>query len=748
MSESIEELRVPETNQPKEKDLFSSYYDGLHSRLLLGGEALDPQNNQLPLVDKTKIKPFEERKNDYDIFSQVSVRERKKIVGVAEERLEEAIRVWIEGKDDRKGVLELLRSDFSGSKRDPQTAVRWRQTVDQFLKNLGIEDISKATASDIREKMYNRYFGEKGEISNIHQFITDILSSQENNFQAIRDNIDVYQWLAGMFGINSQELITHLLAAEVSFKQNAEELVGRVNAQTGKKDEKGQPLMRINDLNDEEKRILMLIGKEEKKPQSPKIDNQETRSNTTSPSIRKIIERNGLSSQKRFDQEILRILRERLKKTKHPWYPPNIYDALNDTVIGNKGDIFSEEEQKKVFYNLQILIKNWQNIWRTRFSQPERLDEIKNYLKNKYGDGFDQSQFEVALREFFSVDINRFNSIDDIKKFYHQLPNLGVDKNNKTITWNDIAPIFFQGDTFIHYKPYNLLGKRPSSDVRIYLNPTTTGLAEVIKEILNLSFELQEKGESGIYFKFIDPTQDENTPRIDRLIIYSSTAQLERILQKLKELAMSHPEWFKGREINPMLLPISEGIGIAEDPPSDIGKKFFQKESRVSFTEVRAHVLSDGFRALALSEMMDYLQGKENLTIFDDNGNRITFEGLVEWVKEQIKTVKKNGKFLGDLSSEEELMEELERILKVISTRGKEILSNLKNDNIDSLFDHLFTERKQKVIWEFFLDFLTRIIFQFTPEDQFIERFNRIFPDICFYYQVDPQNLSLNIPAS
>jgi hypothetical protein len=60
------------------------------------------------------------------------------------------------------------------------------------------------------------------------------------------------------------------------------------------------------------------------------------------------------------------------------------------------------------------------------------LDEIKNYLKNKYGDGFDQSQFEVALREFFSVDINRFNSIDDIKKFYHQLPNLGVDKNNKT----------------------------------------------------------------------------------------------------------------------------------------------------------------------------------------------------------------------------------------------------------------------------------------------------------------------------
>jgi len=749
MSESNEGLTAPETNQSKEKDLFSSYYDGLHTRLLLGSEALDPQNNQLPIVNKTQVKSFEERRDDYDVFSQVSVAERKRIAGVDEEKLEEAIRIWIEGKEDRKGVLELLRSDFSGSKKDPQAAVRWRKAVDQFLKSLGIEDISKATTSDIREKIYNRYFGKKGETSNIHQFITDILFIQQNNFQAIKENIDVYQWLAGMFGVDSQEVVAHLLAAEVSFKQNPDELVNKANAQTSKKDEKGQPITRVNDLNDEEKRILMLIGKKEKKSQLPRDDNQESQPSNVSSPIREIIERNGLPSQKRFDREILRLLRERLKGTNHPWHNNEyIYEALNDAYLGNKGDEFLEEEKKEVFQKLKALMKNWQSIWRTAFSKPERLEEFKNRLRRKYGDGFDQSQFEAALRQFFSADVDRFGSIDDIEEFYRNLPSLGLDRGNQAIRWNDIAPIFFQGESFIHYKPYNLLGQRPSSDVRIYLNPTTNGLAGVIKEILNLSFEWQESGESGIYFKFINPTQDENTPRLDRLIIYSSMAQLDRILQKLKELAVAHPEWFREREINSMLLPVGEGMGIAANPPSNLGKKFYQKKERVSFTEVRAQALSDSFRALALSETVNYLQGKETITVFDDKGNPATFEGLVSWVKEKMKTVKIGDKFIGDLSSEKELMDKLEEVLTVISKRGEKILSNLKNNNIDSLFDQLFSERTQKVIWGNFLNFLTGKIFQFTPEDQFVERFNQVFADICFYYQIDPQNLALNLPNS
>lgn len=100
-----------------EHEPFSSYYDALHVRLLLDGDALNPDNDKLPEVDKTKIKDFEERKDDYKIFNEASTKERQRLAGLSRDKLEQAIDEWIEGTEEKKGMLTVLTQDFTQKKR-------------------------------------------------------------------------------------------------------------------------------------------------------------------------------------------------------------------------------------------------------------------------------------------------------------------------------------------------------------------------------------------------------------------------------------------------------------------------------------------------------------------------------------------------------------------------------------------------------------------------------------------------------
>lgn len=107
-----------ELTSQKEQELFSSHYDGLHIRLLLGGETLDPNNDKLPKVEKNQIKAFEERGNDYQVFNQASTKERQKIAGVEKDKLDEAIDQW------SQKLLEALSFDF-GKTFDQPKVQRW-----------------------------------------------------------------------------------------------------------------------------------------------------------------------------------------------------------------------------------------------------------------------------------------------------------------------------------------------------------------------------------------------------------------------------------------------------------------------------------------------------------------------------------------------------------------------------------------------------------------------------------------------
>ncbi|MDH7476349.1 MAG: hypothetical protein QHH09_02650 [Microgenomates group bacterium] len=236
-------------------DIFSSYYDGLHIRLLLGKEALDPEYTGLTEVKKEDIKDFEQRRDDYQVFSDASTRERQKVVGVAADKLDEAVDNW------SQRVLKVLGQDFTNQKNfDSQKAQRWRETLNLFLTHLGIDDISKAGKDDIRKKIYERYFKGETKNSDLYQFIDDVLKAFNNDFDLIRSNIDVFQWFSGIFGIDGSQLTTHLLAAEIQFKQSPDEVVRKANFETQEKDKDGKPIIRANNLNTDEKKILEYVG--------------------------------------------------------------------------------------------------------------------------------------------------------------------------------------------------------------------------------------------------------------------------------------------------------------------------------------------------------------------------------------------------------------------------------------------------------------------------------------------------------
>lgn len=722
-----------ELTPSKEQEPFSSHYDGLHIRLLLGGEALDPNNDKLPKVGKNQIKAFEERGSDYQFFHQASTKERQKIAGVEKDKLDEAIDQW------SQKLLEALSFDF-GKTFDQPKAQRWQTTLNQLLEHIGISDLSKTTKEEIREKVYNRYFKGDNKDSDLYQFIKDVLGSQNNDFNSIRQNIDVFQWFSSIFGINSSVLTTHLIAAESRFNYQPDQLISQANADTGKKDQQNNPIERRNDLNKEEKEVLEFVGegkeiKTEIKANDDADDHKgkeeagisQEPSKYSSESFRQLLEKLGLPLEKRFDLEILRELREILKDNSIPQAEFNIYEALITST-----DSFSPENTNAVVKRVMSIIEIWKKI----LLEQANSQKLEDYLSNRYGNGFNRKKFKEALNFFCKYDFANIKSLADLWELYikPELSNLGLDEKGRVISWNDISPIYFQGETFVHYRPYYLAGGHSSSDVRIYLNPSPEGMGDLIKEILNYSLDLQRQGKPGIRFKFINPETIEAQMRSDKIILYLSSEQLDDTIKVVKRLTKDHPDWFKGRETGALLLKLTDGVGLAEDPLPETAKKFYRSKERVSFTTARAQALSDAFRCLGLSELNRFLKGQPTVRMIDKNGKEFSFDALIDFSKKEI---------IKDLKYQD-IETKINRVLQKIKEQGGDLFGQLDKKNFQVFLDELFTDREERNIAYYFIDRITSVVFRLGEENEFIQRFNPIFEQVCCYYLIDPNNLALN----
>ena len=202
---------------------------GLQARLLLGGNALNPNARNLPPLTENDLGNFAQR--DYSPFNQASANERANY--------------W-QGKGD----------DIFARQKES-----WiNQVTEIFQKSPELTGILAALEIENAESLFEKYCLNR-EGHDIKQFVRDVL-----NLPTPSQMLTVIQHLAGMFGETSAEIVKHLVDAETQLLTQPEQLVEAANS--------GR---RINRLTTDEKRLLRFVsGSEEEveqqvRPARPKL---------------------------------------------------------------------------------------------------------------------------------------------------------------------------------------------------------------------------------------------------------------------------------------------------------------------------------------------------------------------------------------------------------------------------------------------------------------------------------------------
>jgi hypothetical protein len=262
------ERKPNQAPSPEPETKMEKAFIGLQARLLLGDDALNPQNMSLPKLVEKNLLAFEQR--NYSPFNNASTNERLKIAAVPEDNLEEAIIAWSED------TAAKLRDDFTQTQGfDEKNAKRWDAAISRVL-NI---DPKNTTTADVRG-IYDKYFTGDRKESQVKAFINDVVNDFVDingsghpifNYVALQQNLDCVQWLSHIFGQMSAEVITQMVDAEAKMKLNylKKELIKKANAKQTTPE--GQETTRLNILNPQEARLLQFVweNKDLIQPQPP-----------------------------------------------------------------------------------------------------------------------------------------------------------------------------------------------------------------------------------------------------------------------------------------------------------------------------------------------------------------------------------------------------------------------------------------------------------------------------------------------
>lgn len=216
--------------------------EGLHGRLVLKNQEALSLSKDCKTSD-LKTSSFEER--DYTPFENASRFDRQTYWTEKSESNE--------FENDYNEWKTKLVESFSGEK-----GKKMQKGLSPLLDKTGVthaegEEFSK----DDAEKVYNRYLISTDD-SGVKRFVKDILSSYSiANTDTMMHDLPKIQWLAHIFGEKAQEMVTHLILAEAKVRKNPQFVE---NLPTIKNTMTNETSMRINILDDEEKRILDFIS--------------------------------------------------------------------------------------------------------------------------------------------------------------------------------------------------------------------------------------------------------------------------------------------------------------------------------------------------------------------------------------------------------------------------------------------------------------------------------------------------------
>jgi len=239
-----EPIKVEPVKTP-ERELYNSHFRAVHGRILLGGETLNPDHKNIPLVTKESLS-----NGSPQILNECATNCRRKEATVEKDRLEEEIATRVSKN------TSVLKQDLSKIKSfDQEKAARWQSTLTKLFG----KDTASASESEVRA-LFDKYFYSKdklGNDSNTDLFAEDVLKAFDGDVSRIEENTDCVIWYARICGFTqdySETVFKHQVTAKALLNSKPDQLVEELN-QKQSEDQSS----RINNTNNDEDQVLRFI---------------------------------------------------------------------------------------------------------------------------------------------------------------------------------------------------------------------------------------------------------------------------------------------------------------------------------------------------------------------------------------------------------------------------------------------------------------------------------------------------------
>lgn len=241
----VEQIKAVEPVKSPEKELFNSHFRALHGRILLGGDALNPDNKNISPITKEAL-----ANGSPQLLNECATNCRKKVATVEKDQLEGEINSRVANN------TLVLKQDFSKIEGfDQEKAARWKSTLSKLFG----KDTASATEAEVRA-LFDKYFYSKDKLGNASDtdlFAEDVLRAfGEEDITQIEENADCIIWYARICGFDqdySEKVFKHQITAKALHKNNPDQLVEELNQKIENKSS------RIDDSNADEDEVLKFI---------------------------------------------------------------------------------------------------------------------------------------------------------------------------------------------------------------------------------------------------------------------------------------------------------------------------------------------------------------------------------------------------------------------------------------------------------------------------------------------------------
>ena len=212
---------------PITKEIFSTAKQtvALQTRLVLGGEALNP--NKLDLAKVTNDSLQDISQETYKKLNTASTNERTDY--------------W-----QKKSIEDPSLNSYENQMKS------WTSDVVKFMNEEGFKEENALV-------LYDLYFAGEGKVSGIDKFVEDIIAGHTQdgnlNFEQLTQKLPRIKKLANVFGGNSSEFVEASILTKTKLKDAAkkQELIEQANEESATAQ---TPQTRLNYLNPDEERLL------------------------------------------------------------------------------------------------------------------------------------------------------------------------------------------------------------------------------------------------------------------------------------------------------------------------------------------------------------------------------------------------------------------------------------------------------------------------------------------------------------